>query len=103
MEDIDFSQLDVALTIYDANDNPQESDPLCGIALKKDDLEEFLRDVCNLVEQKYGGMRFARLLDEDHEDEAMKSAYARWKSDSMARVIKEAERCLDEGGPLEGR
>lgn len=103
MEDLDFSRLDVALAIYDANDDPCEAELLCGVALRKDDLEVSLRDPCELAERKYGDMRFARLLDEDEEDEAMRSACLRWKSDSMGRVIEEAERCLDEGGRREGR
>ena len=103
MEDLDFSQLDVALAIYDANDDPREAELLCGVALKKDDLEAFLHDLCELAERKYGGMRFARLLDEDEDDEAMESAYVRWRSDSLSRVIEEAERCLDEESRHEGR
>ena len=70
MEDLDFSRLDVALAIYDANDDPREAELLCGVALRKDDLEAFLHDLCELAERKYGGMRFARLLDEDEDDEA---------------------------------
>lgn len=69
--------------IYDANDDPREAELLCGVALRKDDLEAFLHDLCELAERKYGGMRFARLLDEDEDDEAMESAYVRWKSDSL--------------------
>ena len=29
MEDLDFSRLDVALAIYDANDDPHEAELLC--------------------------------------------------------------------------
>ena len=103
MEDLDFSRLDVALAIYDANDDPREAELLCGVALRKDDLEAFLHDLCELAERKYVGMRFARLLDEDEYDEAMESAYVRWKSDSLSRVIEEAEHCLDEENRHEGR
>ncbi len=102
MEGVDFSRLDVALAIYDANDDPREADLLCGVALQKDDLEAFLQDLCDLVERKYGGMRFSRLLDEDQGDEAMKSACVRWRSDFLASVIEEAERCLAEKDRREG-
>ena len=38
MEGVDFSRLDVALAIYDANDDPREADLLCGVALQKDEI-----------------------------------------------------------------
>lgn len=88
MEGVDFSRLDVALAIYDANDDPREADLLCGVALQKDDLEAFLQDLCDLVERKYGGMRFSRLLDEDQGDEAMKSACVRWRSISWPALSR---------------
>ena len=53
--------------------------------------------------QELVGLEFRIECDEDEDDEAMESAYVRWKSDSLSRVIEEAERCLDEESRHEGR
>ncbi|MFR3273749.1 MAG: hypothetical protein ACLTQI_08035 [Slackia sp.] len=92
MEGVDFSRLDVALAIYDANDDPREADLYAALRCRRTILKHF-QDPCDLVERKYGGMRFSRLLDEDQGDEAMKSACIRWRSTS-ASVIEEAGRVL---------
>lgn len=98
MEDVmsRYANLDALLVVRDMNDEQAGVDDiLFGCALRKDDIEDFLRDVADLARREYGAMSFVELVDLDSDDEAMRSAHGRWMSDATADTIAAAERLIN--------
>ena len=101
--DMDFSELDLQLVMYDFNDTEEErgDNVIAGVAIRSEDAEAFAADVERLAVEKYGGATFAGLLEEDFDDESMAAAWRRKDAERNAALLDEAERVLAAGMPEE--
>lgn len=101
--DMDFSELDLQLVMYDFNDTEEEREGnvIAGVAIRSEDAEAFAADVERLAVEKYGGATFAGLLEEDFDDESMAAAWRRKDAERNAALLDEAERVLAAGMPEE--
>ena len=99
--DMNFSELDLQLAMYDFNDTEEErgDNVIAGVAIRSEDAEAFAADVERLAVEKYGGATFAGLLEEDFDDESMAAAWRRKDAERNAALLDEAERVLAAGMP----
>ena len=103
--DMDFSELDLQLVMYDFNDTEEErgDNVIAGVAIRSEDAEAFAADVERLAVEKYGGATFAGLLEEDFDDESMAAACRLKDAKRSADLVAEAERAMAAGMPKETR
>jgi len=99
--DMNFSELDLQLAMYDFNDTEEErgDNVIAGVAIRSEDAEAFAADVERLAVEKYGGATFAGLLEGDFDDESMAAAWRRKDAERNAALLDEAERVLAAGMP----
>ena len=89
-------ELDLHLTLQDQFSDPEDLDIVSGIAIKKDDLQAFVRDFEELA-RRYGGATFEDLLDNDTNDDSLDASIVRFDEDQMSELIKTAEKILKRG------
>ena len=101
--DMDFSELDLQLVMYDFNDTEEErcDNVVAGVAIRAEDAEAFAADVERLAVEKYGGATFAGLLDEDLDDESMAAACRFRNAKRNEDLLAEAEEAMAAGMPEE--
>ena len=99
--DMDFSELDLQLVMYDFNDTEEErcDNVVAGVAIRAEDAEAFAADVERLAVEKYGGATFAGLLDEDLDDESMAAACRFRNAKRNEDLLAEAEEALEKALP----
>lgn len=97
--DMNFSELDLQLVMYDFNDTEEErgDNVIAGVVICSEDAEAFAADVERLAVEKYGGAAFAGLLEDDFDDESMAAAWRRKGAERSAALLDEAERVLAAG------
>ena len=100
---IDFSELDLQLVMYDFNDTEEErgDNVVAGVAIRAEDAEAFAADVERLAVEKYGGVTFSDLLDEDLDDESMAAACRLKDAKRSEDLLAEAEEAMAAGMPEE--
>ena len=94
MNNKDYSLLNKTLIITDMYETDRDPMVLGGVAIRAEDLEEFIEAVEELATNRFGGASFSELLDNDLDDETARASSARYDREQIDAMFAEVKRIL---------
>lgn len=91
----DYSKLDKTLIITDMYETDDEPIVLGGVAIRAEDLDDFIKAVEKLAVEQFDGATFTELLDKDLEDEAAFASSGRYTHEQIETMLEHARRIFD--------
>lgn len=92
MANKDYSLLNKTLIITDMYETDQDPMVLGGVAIRAEDLEEFIEAVEGLAISRFGGASFSEPLDYDLDDDTARASSARYDREPIDDMFAEMKR-----------
>lgn len=103
MANKDYSLLNKTLIITDMYETDRDPMVLGGVAIRAEDLEEFIEAVEEIAVNRFGGASFSELLDNDLADDTTRASSARHDREQIDAMFAEVKRILGRDEDLQIR
>lgn len=96
MSEKDYQKLSKSLIIPDMYETDEEPMILCEVASPAERCEEFLEAVEKLAVEHFGGATFRELLDNDPDNEAIRTSDDHYTREQIDAMMKSATKILED-------